>query len=198
MELPGLKRFGTLSPAIPGSPNVAAMGFNPAATQLAVCWEANALDEHGAAFCLDVFDIQNKSRVFTMPYGSRIQLVWAPTSSHLLISAEVGVSLLNMASLECRRLPIFAIACYVSGNRATPSMVWTAKGDIALVCGGATQHSPHTTCFAVLLDGRIHVQFPCLSHGTYVDRVGVRLLPSTDLPRICYAQLVDISRLLAP
>ncbi|KAK9839069.1 hypothetical protein WJX74_008724 [Apatococcus lobatus] len=194
LELPGLKHCGTLSPAIPGRSNVAAMGFNPAATQLAVCWEGNALDQRSAAFCLDVFDVQTKSRVFAMPCGSNIEFAWAPTSSHLLISSKIGVVLLNMGTLDAQKLPIIANSWLSSSNRASRSLVWTAKGDFALVCGRATsQQFLPAMCFAIQLDGHIHDQFSCPRRAFTVDCVGVRLLPSNHFHQMCHAQMVDMS-----
>lgn len=76
------------------------MSFNPAATQLAVCWEADLVGADSEAFCLDVFDIVSKSRVFSLPCRSSVKAIWAPTSAHLLISGEAGVTLLNLSSLD--------------------------------------------------------------------------------------------------
>ena len=180
LQLPSLRRFGTLHPEAPTRSHVAAMSVNPAATQLAVCWEANML---GTDFCLDLFDIVTKSRIFSLPCHSSVKATWAPTSTHLLISGEAGVSLLNMSSLYLISLPVNATAWFPAFK--LQDVHWSAKGDLALVrgtsdCLKATspQLDALSLCFAIRPDGAIAQHWTTRFHETAGGLADVSICPS--------------------
>ena len=194
LELPFLNHRGTLSPAVCSMSNVAAMGFNAAAAQLAVCWQTNAVAANNGAFCLDIFDLASHSRIFTLPCHSELNFCWSPTSSNLLISTGDEVILLDTANLCCRYLP------KIPGHQGalhppSQALLWTAPGDMALVRSKfrvRPRYASISQCYAVQLDGRIMDSWPWpwpMRVGP--QDVGLLVLPHRHVPGIRDAWMVD-------
>lgn len=169
LELPTLKQIGTLFPAKSSRYmhfNVAAMSFNPAGAQLSVCWAmtcrqlsiGSLLEFDNKAFCLDIYNVASATWIFHLPSRSYVNISWAPTSLHLLMSTkESGVLLLSTSKLELVSLPIDATNWFSALYSKT--LLWSDRGDLALVHGRSRYLRDRRLCFAIQMDGSIAQQW---------------------------------------
>ena len=179
-RLPNLEDTATLSSLLHPRPSVAAMGFNPAATHIAITWDGqwNTGNEEAPPLCLEVFATDTQSRCFCMPFNVAVWCSWNPTIHHLLIlSSGEGLAMLDVDASRLTPIPIR------NSRPLRAASAWTTNGSMAIIRGSKPSRGDGTNSteyFAVHCDGTVGFTW---NYGTCGPKFAQQVSTSLSHPR---------------